>query len=424
MAVALHSLVLFWGPDFDSGAWGASTLTDLGVVSVKRAAPTHLGEYESGVRLAKGKLTGTYATYARRLGAWASWGPTQVIGDVLAGVSCRITPSLGGTPYYWNGTAWAAATTQWTSLADLYAHLPAWTNASLGFVFKLARTLATDASPVLCGAQTVARVMFAQSSGDPDRASSWEDDLVRRIIIPAAEAVLSVSGSQEFVASTETGPKDRDPLHYAGGLPEFPYNILGVDAVYDTTADVHLQSPVAGAWDAAARTWTPTVAWTIGHRYHVRFRFAPWVEANADPEYFADKLPAVVFETVTPQRRRPTSGWVSVASATDVVSVRAPTSIDGQASCRILASRATDRDRIWQVMEQWLERGVELVSPSTSLSVSLQLLADDGPTPVLGGGAARHFTVEASWDEWPGEETTNTVLQPGGFAPEFNSQGG
>lgn len=410
------SIVLYWGPDFDAGPWGASTLT--GLVHVGRpwaTAPTSLlPVFKSGLRLASGQTTGTYRTFVRTLGALHSWGPCVPILQPGAPTDVKVRIWDGAADLYWNGSAWVEPSTSahWNTAAEVYAAMPAYTGRSLGFTVQLSRASATAESPVLAGIAVLGRVLFIQTSADETRASSWNDDVLRRILIRRARQMLICEGAEEPTAPGAS-------LAFGAGVGELPIDVIGVEAVFDITADPTLRSPLAGAWNAGAKTWTPTAPFPAGHRIHARYQFRPLVVHSADLDFFEDRLPCVVFENIEPAGRQSPTGEIPLVNEATgaAVVVRAPGYEDLRITGRILAARTTDRDRVIEIMREWLEDGTVELSPSTSLPVVLALQPDMPSGPVIGDHSDTRFTILASRQDWPGLERTAHVLIPGGWMP-------
>lgn len=410
------SLVLYWGPDFDAGPWGTATLTHCAIAGAPWGigATSLLPVFASSIKLTSGKTSGTYRTFVRTLGALHSWGPGQFITKPgsPAGITFRLWD--GTHEWYWNGTAWVSPTTtsHWNAPADLYDHLPAFTGRTLGFTVKLDRATAAADSPVLAGIVAIGRVLFAQTSADETRASSWNDDVLHRVLVRRARVMLICEGAEE---PRSVGAS----MSFLAGNGELPFDITGIEAVYDITADSTLRTPLAGTWNATTKVWTPTMPFPSGHKIHFRVQFRPLVVHSSDPDFFTDKLPCVVFETIEPVRRMRPHGEALVVNETSfaAVAVRAPGSEDLQITGRILAARPTDRDRIIERMRLWLEDGVVEVSPSTSLPVILELQPDMPAGPVLGDHTDTRFTILATRQDWPGTERVAHVLIPGGYEP-------
>lgn len=413
------SLVLYWGPDFDDGPWGLPTLTNCVTVLPQTAAGA-MAEFAAGIRLAAGSLVGTYRTPVRTLAAFHSWGPAQVVLRPGSATGIRVRLWTGTVEKYWTGTAWATATTSahWNTIAEVYAHLPTFTGSSLGFTVEISRATTTAVSPVLAGIAAVARVMFASTSGDDTRASSWMDDLLHRVLIRRTLVNVILPGADEFTAAAGS------VVDLSAGVGQFPFDVTGVEAVYDVTADPHLVAPLAGTWNAGTQVWMPTVPFVVGHKIHVRFLFRPEVEHSSDGDFFTDRLPSIVFESVTATSRTRAVGETCVVDeATQVgVAVMTPDAVTYQIQGRVLAARTSDRDRITDALRAWLGDGVVEVSPSTSLPIVLDLAGIPEPGPVVGSHSDSRFQVTASVQEWAGQERAVKVVIPGGFEPGIETQ--
>lgn len=409
MAVETQSMVLRWGVDLDDSTAGLCVLTD--VVRERLAAGVSASRSEDWaycVRLATGKVTGQLRTPVRSLGAWSSWGRAEICCLATTGISFRATD--GTTTYYWTGSAWAAATTSahWSAASTAWAAMPSWSKSSLGWIFKLDRASTSVASPRLYGVKAVVRILFADSSGDVTRPSSWDDDLVHRVFLGQAATALSISASAEKVVATGFAYLD-----YSKGVEDWPFNVTGVDAVYCVTDDPTLRTPLAGTWNATTKRWTPTTIPAAGKKLHVLFRHSPDLAYTGMSDYVLNRLPAVLVESASLTTRHCQHGADVVVdpASKDCVAVDNPCAETWSLSCRVVAARTTDASRIGRAAERWLRDGVCVVSPGTSLPVRLTLESSPRPGSRTGDAVEVRFSVRADVETWTGQELTGVTVQ-------------
>jgi len=372
--------------------------------------------------LSYGETSGTYQTAIREVGAMSSWGPGRIILRNGSPTTVKFRVTDGVKEYWYTAGAWTEATDailHWNDPDDLYDALPSWTDTSLGFIFKLTRTLATDDTPEVCGVKAVCRLLLAQTTTDETIASSWMDDLIHRVFIRQMKVQLVLPGAHEFTATAD----NQTVINYADGVDEYPYDVRGVEAVYDMDGS-GFASALTGTWvGGSTKTWTPDTPFTVGHVIHSRFQFRPEIAHTANQDHFVSKLPSILVESVASVPRRKSYGHLMVEDpgGVDAVVVDEPEHKIVSLGCRIVTVRATDRDRIVNRIEDWLGAGVTLLSPSSSMPIELNLVGgiDDGK--VIGDQFDAVFDVEADILAWPGNEVSGHRLVEHGL--DFEGQG-
>lgn len=87
---------------------------------------------------------------------------------------------------------------------------------------------------------------------------------------------------------------------------ETPYNIVGLDSVFDLTDDPNELSDLGASYDSVTKIVTLPAAVTTGNTIHVRFLWAPEVVISKSQDYTEiSKIPVIVFEDATLLSRAP-----------------------------------------------------------------------------------------------------------------------
>ena len=415
MALTTDSLVLYWGPDMDFSHWGDPVLEDCHYTGPRwDNIPEFVSaQFRDAVSLDDGETEGYYTTPVRSVGALSDWGPGQVVLRSTGGTGVYYQVTDGTDWYYWTGSAWALVSdpSHWSTYTTLYAALPSFTGRSLGFKFKLTRTLSTDDSPLLGGVRVVTRLLFANTEGDETRASSFLDDVLHRILVVRFKEEVVVPGAEEFTVNGET------VLDYSTGVNEFTHQVQGVEAVYDVSDDPNLTTPLTGTWvGGSTKTWTPTTPFTDGHVVHVRFQFIPDVVHTGNRDNFTFKLPALHVEghRVVSRRSQWDAHQVDDHLTQDSRVVEGFDEEDYEIDCRIIAQQATDRERIMRSVRKYLGRaGIVEVSPSTSEPVAIALLDDDAMGASEGDALDKRFTLLVRFSNWIGREVAGYHVTSG-----------
>lgn len=403
-------MILSWGRDYDFGPWGNPVLTDL--VSSKVAFDISRCDFDRGVFLDTDKLTGTYRSIVRTVGGMYSWGPAEVL-IVGAATGVKIRATDGVTDYWFRSGAWApaVASTDWNAPADLYSAMPFWTKKPLGFVVKLSRSSASHDSPILMGINAVVRVLFMQTASEPLRASSWQDDVLTRVLMTQL-ATIRLSGVQEITIAAG----DVASLSFAAGVAELPHNVTAIEAVFNRTTWVE----IPGTFNPTTKIWTPTAPMTVGTQVHVRYAFRPSVVHTGDADYISITQPEILVESVSETGGRRIVAYPAVRSLSShgAVSVKGPTSYQYLFGIRVLAARATERDRLMSEMHRLFEVRKTFLSPTTSLPVEIWLVDGSMETGnIIGDGFDMRLTLAADTECWHGEESIRATTADDGFTP-------
>jgi hypothetical protein len=280
-----------------------------------------------------------------------------------SGATVRFRLWDGTGDLWWSGIEWETppSSTDWNTEAEVVAAFPELPGnvRALAVVAKLGTTDG-DYTPAFYGA----RVAFGVR-----QVSAW-DDAVIRTLVASLRAELGITGVIEFTTDAET-----DAIELPG--EEWPYDVIGVDAVYDLTEDPDELAELPGAW--AAGSWTPTDPIPAAHLVRVEFRYVPDVVArrHQDMEDLA-RLPAIYLSTAgTPATLVRSQDVIQVRDTTTdpptAVVLAGPTLVTLQLQLRIIAELGSDTERIAQAVRSWLGSRAyrRLISPETGELVTV-----------------------------------------------------
>lgn len=237
----------------------------------------------------------------RRVRRWLAF---EAETDEPAGTSVRFRlVVLGGTEErVWDGADWSApaSASDWTSAADMQAHLSAYTLEATDIALKIRLTST--------GAETP-RVKCVKLLAELD-LDSW-DDLIYDTVIASLQSSLRAVTILEFAAASET---DTFPLV----LENSGFNFTGIRAAYNLTQDPNAfrsiaQSYVPGAArrDGTFEDGTVTLTETIpeGETLRLELEYVPEIAVITNQDYYEPaRFPAVVIEEVLALRQQDRSG--------------------------------------------------------------------------------------------------------------------
>ena len=209
--------------------------------------------------------------------------PRDPDGGAAAVTSAFYKLSDGIDEYYWDGGAWSVAgATDWNTeedVADNISSFPA-TAKSIQVVVNL-RTADQRVTPVLSSIKVLYGAVI-----------DHQEDYLIRSLIPSLKANVRPAG--------------RTLIEYSGGtsvviqdyLPETPYNIVGVESVYNETSD---SAHLFDLFDSySSSTGTITLSSDPGAcNLYIRFLYEPEIALNTSRDYVeVGKVPAVTIERV------------------------------------------------------------------------------------------------------------------------------
>lgn len=187
----------------------------------------------------------------------------------------------GTQDFYWNGgaNAWVlAAANNWNTEAEVADNIEAFPSRSLQVVVMLQTSDPTQTPNV-----TEVRLSY-----DSD-LEFLEDYVVRSFIEDLREQVRPI-GRVESASDGSTLTIDLTEI-------ETPYDIVGLDSVYDGTADPNHLSDLGASFDSVTKVVTLPAAIPSGNTIHVRFLWRPEVVISKSQEYTEiARIPVIIFE--------------------------------------------------------------------------------------------------------------------------------
>ncbi len=197
---------------------------------------------------------------AKRFIGFESVHSTPLDFDLVEVTTVRFRLSRNGTEQlYWNGSAWVAAgANDWNTEAEVAANI-----ASLQLTAS-ARGLQVIINLETSTATLSPKVYAVKALYDSD--IEWLEDLIARSFKPALEAGLRPIAEGMYVSTGAT------TLTLA---VEAAYEIIGIDAVYNTTTDPERLTNIFQSFNTSTKVVTLTGAPTVGNKILIRFTYKP-----------------------------------------------------------------------------------------------------------------------------------------------------
>lgn len=313
----------------------------------------------------------------------------------------------GAGDLWWDGGAWAAATTSahWNTAADIQTNVATLTTTARKFAIRAwLKTSDKNYAPSFYGV----RVLYGC------RMISAYDDALLRTVKASLIAELRAYGVSEFLALA--GEVAAVTVAGAASHEWAGYDTTDVLAVFNLTNDPDEAAELAGVF--AAGVWTPAVALGVGDLVRLEFEFRPDVVARRHVDAtLIEQLPAVYIgptgapvETLIGQATHLVHD-LNATPATAIV-VSSYETITQALDVRIISELGADVQRIGVALRAWLGGSGyrKLVSPETAQAVTVR--QTDTLTETTGTLAQGVVEARARWLlTWssPQRETVGTT---------------
>jgi len=309
----------------------------------------------------------TWVTTPERVRQWLSFEaeivhPKDDLGQPLTSAGYRL--SDGTDEYWWDGGAWTVNTTDWNTEQEVAANIsdfPA-TAKQLQVIINLVTTDET-VTPELAAV----KVLY---SADIEHQ---EDYVYRSLVRLLRSEVRPISDYPiKLTAVTDVVDIDDYPL-------ETPYNVVGVDSVFDHTADPNHFTDLLASYDAPTKVITLTSAVAAGNILWVKFIWEPEVAVTTAAEYTeVAKVPAIEISDINlvDSADTGTDDWVIDKGAGTAVKVFAPLQADIEFTLRGLTDSARDQHRLADELKRFFRNNPIIRSVGMDEEFRLWLLTE------------------------------------------------
>jgi hypothetical protein len=201
----------------------------------------------------------------------------------------------------------------------------------------------------------------------------FQDDLINRSLIPLLKA--SVRPIADFPFDV-IGTGTKIDLAVAYKL-ETPYNVSGIDSVYNHTDDPNHMTNILSSYDATTKMITLTGSVTAGKRLWVRFYYEPEVSLRTSQDYHeVDKVPAMYMTDVALRDSTELSQDDTVInrSAGSGTRVKAPLKGNLDITLQFLTDKARDHHMLADELKRFFGENQFITSKGMDEQYRLRLL--------------------------------------------------
>jgi len=222
------------------------------------------------------------------------WIGFEVIADHFKDEAGVVVTSLGfrlsdGTDeYFWNGSTWEVNAVDWNTEAEVAANIasffPGVVQArKLQVVINLKTTNAAFSPYVYA-----VKVLY-------ESTIEFQDDLIYRSLVPLIRSGLQPIS--RFMIQLEAAASTVD-LKNDYKL-ETPYNVTGIDSVFNHTNDPEHLTDVFDSFDVGTQVITLTGAQAAGDVLFIRFVYEPEVAVTTSQDYTEiEKVPSIILDDI------------------------------------------------------------------------------------------------------------------------------
>lgn len=205
-------------------------------------------------------------------------------GTIVTSTGYRL--SDGTNEYYWDTAQWSVASaSDWNTEAEVSNNISEFPVSSkqLQVVVNLVTT-----NPLYTPEVVEIKVLFESDI-------HFYEDIIYRSLIPALRQGIRPIARHKFIRSGVGGTTislDEAPL-------ETPYNIVGIDSVFNASTDPDFFSDLFVSYDEGTGIITLSEAIADGEIAFINFIYEPEVSVSTSEEYIeAEKVPAIVLTAI------------------------------------------------------------------------------------------------------------------------------
>jgi len=278
----------------------------------------------------------------------------------ITGAGYRLTD---GTDEFWhNGAAWEVNTTDWNTEEQVAANISSFpvTPQKLGVVIQLTTTDLGYTPEV-----EEIRVLWASDV-------EFYEDLVYRSLVRALRENIRPITDYLIKPGTATATIDLDQFPL-----KTPYNVVGVDSVYDRTDDPDRLVDLLQSYNTGTKLITLNATLPTDHVATLRLIYEPEVSVTTSQDFYeVAKVPALVLDDIDFVDAAPLAAndWVTNKGDGSAVKVFAPIQGDLEVSLLAYTDKGVDQQRLKEAIHRYFENNPTLRSTGLDEQFSLWLI--------------------------------------------------
>lgn len=252
----------------------------------------------------------------------------------------------GTTDLYWDGAAWSAAgASDWNTEADIAANIATFPVDSLSI--QVIVNLGTTDPSVSPSLQAI-KILYSSDI-------EFQEDIIYKSLLKDLR-----EGIRPITAHPVKLPADSNTIDLVNDFPlKTPYNVVGIDAVYDHTNDPNHLVDLFQSYDTGTKVITLTSVLTAGTVAWIRITYEPEVSVTTKRTYIEiAKVPALVISDINVIDFGEGQGDDTVVNKATGQGTRvlAPAQYDIEFVLRCLTDKARDQQRLADAVKEYFDQ--------------------------------------------------------------------
>jgi len=281
-----------------------------------------------------------------------------------------------GTNEYWHdGAAWVINTTDWNTEEEVAAAIPTFSAATkkIQVVINLYTTAATYTPSI-----TSIKILYSSD------IKHHEDYIYRTLVRHMKQEIRPIARFPVTMAA------DSNTIDMSAQSIDTPYEIVGIDAVFDHTNDSDHVTDLYLSFDDPSQVITLNTSISAGAIAWVEFIYKPDVTVEADAEYYElSKIPAIIVDDYNMVNQVDLAQDDSVINKGDgtAVKVVAPKRADINITLSVVTSSSIDQTRLADEVRRYFADNPLMVSWGLGDKFRMRFLGDydkQASTPTKG----------------------------------------
>jgi len=300
-------------------------------------------------------------------------------GTVLTSLGFRLSDGIN--QYAWIGSAWVVSASVWNTEQEVADHISTFptTSKKLQVVINL-KTTDENVTP------EVKEIKILWSSD-----IEFQEDLIYRSLIPFLKEKIRPIADHvvKLSANSTTIDLDNFPL-------ETPYNIIGIDSVYNHTTDSEHSNDLFQSYNSGTKVITLKSSISADNLAWIRFTWEPEIAVTTSQEFYEiDKVPAIHITgiSLTDKIQFGSGDYVANKGSGSAVKVNAPLQADIDIVLLGLTSSAKDQMRLSDEIKKFFSNNVFLKSKNLDENYDLWQTSEYELTTVVNQNELHSGTV-------------------------------
>jgi hypothetical protein len=259
--------------------------------------------------------------------------------------------SNGTNEYYWNGASWEINVVDWNTETDVANNISTFpfTEQKIQIIVNLL-TIDSRYTPEL----KEIKVLYSSNI-------EFQEDIIFRSLVPLLKNEIRPIADFPIVLEETTSTIDLKTVYEL----ETPYDIIGIDSVFDYTSDPNLWTDLYQSYNPSTQVITLSQAVTSGNTLWIRFTYRPLIAVTTDQEYTElDRLPSVLISDIDLRNEKKINqyDWVANKGQGTAVLIEGALQKDIYLNVKTLTANERDQTRLADEIKRFFANNKHVTS--------------------------------------------------------------